>query len=64
MPPCAHFVEPSSIFAFVTNKTDKLLDRKFSAVVNPATPEPITITSAVTVHPGLPASNFIWNYLN
>ena len=64
IPPCAHFVEPSSILAFVTSRTDKPLDRRFKAVVKPATPEPITITSASTVHPGFPESNFIWNYLD
>ena len=62
MPPCAHLVEPSSILALVTSKTDKLCERRFNAVVKPATPEPITITSAVVVQPGVPLDNFMRHF--
>ena len=58
MPPCAHFVEPSSTFALVTSKTDKPKVRTCSAVVSPAIPEPTTITSACALHPGAGANNF------
>ena len=59
MPPCAHFVEPSSTRAFVTSRTDKPNVRTCSAVVKPAIPEPTTITSAREVHPAVGANNFI-----
>ena len=59
IPPCAHFVEPSSTFAFVTRRTDKPKVRTCSAVVSPAIPEPTTITSACALHPGAGASNFM-----
>ena len=59
IPPCAHLVEPSSILAFVTSKTDKPCDLRFNAVVRPATPEPITTTSAEVLQPGLPVNSLM-----
>ena len=48
---CAHRVEPSSIFTFVTTVTCSPASRKCSAAVSPATPEPITTTSVGSAQP-------------
>ena len=59
IPPCAHFVEPSSTLAFVTSRTDRPNVRHCNAVVSPAIPEPTTMTSACAVQPGAGASNLM-----
>ena len=59
IPPCAHFVEPSSTLALVTSRTDKPYVRHCSAVVRPAIPEPTTMTSARAVQPGEGANSFM-----
>ena len=59
IPPCAHLVEPESTRALVTKRTERLCARICKAVVKPATPEPITTTSALALQPGFAARNFI-----
>ena len=52
MPPCAQAVDPSSSTVLVTSSTRSTRRRSRRAVVNPAMPEPTTMTSAVVVQPG------------
>jgi len=59
IPPCAHFVDPSSTLALVTSNTVKPNVRHCRAVVRPAIPDPTTITSARAVQPGEGANNFM-----
>ena len=62
IPPCAHFVEPSSTRALVTSNTESPYVRHCNAVVKPAIPDPTTMTSADAVHPGGGASSFIRDF--
>ena len=59
IPPCAHFVEPSSTRDLVTINTESPCVLACNAVVSPAIPEPTTITSACAVQPGAGAKSFI-----
>ena len=52
IPPCAQAVDPSSSTVLVTSRTRSTRRRSRRAVVNPAIPEPTTMTSAVVVQPG------------
>ncbi len=57
IPPCAHRVDPSSMLTLVTTVTCRPCSRRCSAAVSPATPEPTTSTSVVSLHPGWAAAS-------
>ncbi|GAB3994698.1 hypothetical protein GCM10029992_09920 [Glycomyces albus] len=52
---CAHRVEPSSMLTLVTTVTWNPACRRLRAQVRPATPEPMTHTSVVSVQDGASA---------